>query len=109
MSKLNLHPRLVALLTVVGGAAVIAILAALGLMNLNGRGSTKVIFLVGMAGIAAGVGLTQLLWPPKRPAEGDERGGWQLAPWPQKILWIFGGCVGVLGASIATVVLGGGY
>ncbi len=107
MTKLRMHPRLMALLYVVGGGLIVSLIAALGGMNTSGRGSNKIIFLFGMAGIAAGVGLTQLIWPPKVPENDDDRSGWQRAAWPQKILWILGGCVGVVAAAVTQVVLTG--
>jgi len=107
MTKLKMHPRLMALVYLMSGGLVVTLIAALGGMDSTGRGSNKIIFLFGMAGIAAGVGLTQLVWPSKVPAEGDERSGWKRASWPQKILWILGGCVGVVGAAVTQVMMSG--
>lgn len=105
MSKIKLPPRVTALLTLLGGAALLVLANAIGAMERGG----KAMLLVGFAAIAVGLGLSQLVWPSRQAPEGDDRSGWQRAPWPQKVVWILGGCVGVLAAAITMVMLGGKY
>jgi len=92
----------------VAGAAALGVLVAIGGVNMNTRTGTKAIFLFGLAGIAAGVGLTQVLWPPP-PDNGDGRGAFARASWPQKILWVLGGLAGMLAAAVAQTVASGKF
>lgn len=100
------HPRLIALGVFVAGAATLALLFALGGVDMNSRAGMKAMGLFGIGGIAAGVGLAQMAWPPP-PKKGDGRGFFARASWPQRILWIAGGLVGMLGAAIAQTVASG--
>ncbi len=86
---------------IIGGAACAALVVALDAWDSDAQAGPKMIFLLGIGGIGVGVGLVQLAWPP-RPAEpGDDRNAFERAPWPQKLLWVFGGFVGVVAAAIA--------
>ena len=55
------------------------------------------------------MGVTQLVWPPRPAKEGDTRSGWARAHWLQKVLWVGGGCVGVVAAAVLATVMGGKY
>ena len=107
MTKLKLHPRLLGLVYLLGGAAatsaIIAILGAAG----GGRASNRALFVVGMGGIFAGVGLMQVLWPPPVAAQGDDRNGWKRANLVQKILYALGGVVGVVFAAVLLTLMEG--
>jgi len=109
VSKLLENPRVVALLWTLGGLAVLVGVVAIGGLDSGGRSGGKAIFLAGMGGIAAGVGVTQVLWPPRPAPEGDARSGWARAHWLQKGLWVVGGCVGVVAAAVIATVAGGKY
>lgn len=109
MAKLLDNPRVVALLWMLGGIAAMVVIIAIGGMDSGGRSGGKAIFLVGMGGIAAGVGLTQLVWPARPAKAGDDRSGWARAHWLQKVLWVVGGCIGVVAAAVLATVMGGKY
>lgn len=107
MTKIQLNPRSWALLMLLGGSAVVFVVVSLGGMTMGGRAGGKAILAVGLAGVVAGVGLTQLVWPPRRAAAGDDRSAWKRAPILQKLLWIAGGLAGVVAAAVTQVVISG--
>ena len=107
--KGKLNPRLVALLMVLAGAAAAVAVILLGGTTTGTRLSTRGVFLMGLGGILAGVGLTQLAWPPRAAEPADRRSSWARAPLLQKVVWIVGGVVGVVAAAVAQVVLTGEY
>ena len=109
VSKLLDNPRIIALFWTLGGLAVLAGVMAIGGLDSGGRSGGKAIFLAGMGGIAAGVGLTQIVWPPKPSKAGDERSGWARAHWLQKVLWVIGGCIGVVAAAVIATLASGKY
>jgi len=94
------HPRLVALVMLVGGAAVLGFMIAIGAMETAGRGSNRAIFLAGIAGISIGCGFVQLLWPPPaRTDERDQRNWFSRANRAQKVLYCVGGFAGIVVVS----------
>ena len=103
------HPRAVAAGAAAIGALILLIIVAKGgvTMPKSGTGKTGAIIL-GLGGICLGVGLSQLVWPPRRDAD-DGRTAFGRAPWPQKLLWIFGGMVGVVIAAVVQTFASGKY
>lgn len=107
--SLTKNPRAIALAMIVLGAAAVGLLCTLA-PEPGSRSGNKAIMILGIGGIAFGVGLVQLLWPPPPPTdERDERNFISRASWPQKILYVFGGIVGVVAAAVALTVTSGKY
>ena len=100
MNAFAKNPRIVALALVVLGAAAVGLIVSLGGMDAGGRTGGRAILLVGIGGIAFGIGLVQLLWPPPVATEGDERNWFSRASWPQKIVYCVAGFVGIVAAAV---------
>lgn len=101
IDKLSRHPRLVALAMVAAGLLGGALIIGLGGMEAGGRAGNKLMLLVGVAGIAFGAGLVQLIWPaPPKSGPDDDRHFFARARWPQKIYFVFGGLIGIVAAAI---------
>jgi hypothetical protein len=106
MSSVIHNPRIHALGMMTLGAAAAGLVVLLGGMDVGGN---KAIMAVGLASVAFGVGLVELLWPPPPPTdERDDRNFFQRASWPQKICYGLGGLVGITAAAVLQVSVSGG-
>lgn len=99
--RLRSAPRVVAAMTMVGGAAALGLVllvvsAQTGRVRLTTRGMA----LVGFGGLFIGFGLGQLLWPPRKPEPGEQTSGWARGTTAQKVVWCLGATVGVVAAAI---------